>query len=120
VAAYYNDRLVSALPVARRLFCPQLGGNLALPGPRIAFNEKTGGVTGRYQKILDGLSSGDVAPVFEFRAHNAPLGMAFLRHQSGDSYQHAVLVALLHGSWNRSSNDGYKVVSLHWNEGNKI
>jgi len=60
-----------------------------------------------------------LAPVFEFRAHNAPLGMTFLRHQSDDLYQHAALVAL-HGSWNRSSKDGYKVVSLHWNERNEI
>ncbi|MEH6358020.1 MAG: PQQ-dependent sugar dehydrogenase, partial [Pseudomonadales bacterium] len=62
--------------------------------------------------------AGSLAPVFEFRAHNAPLGMTFLRHQS-DSYQHAALVAL-HGSWNRSSKDGYKVVSLHWNESNEV
>jgi glucose/arabinose dehydrogenase len=55
-----------------------------------------------------------IAPVFEFRAHNAPLGIAFLEAQVS-GYQHAALVAL-HGSWNRSSKDGYKVVSLHWNE----
>jgi glucose/arabinose dehydrogenase len=54
------------------------------------------------------------APAHKFRAHNAPLGMTFL---SGDKlppqYQRSALVAL-HGSWNRSSPDGYKVVSLHW------
>jgi glucose/arabinose dehydrogenase len=53
------------------------------------------------------------APSFEFRAHNAPLGIRFLRHQDNAAYQHSALVAL-HGSWNRSSKDGYKVVSLHW------
>lgn len=54
------------------------------------------------------------APAHNFRAHNAPLGMTFL---NGDAlppeYQRSALVAL-HGSWNRSSPDGYKVVSLHW------
>lgn len=54
------------------------------------------------------------APAHNFRAHNAPLGMTFL---DGDTlppaYQRTALAAL-HGSWNRSSPDGYKVVSLHW------
>lgn len=67
------------------------------------------------QQALIGKS---IAPVFEFRAHNAPLGMTFLTAQAGE-YQHAALVAL-HGSWNRSSKDGYKVVSLHWSDGGVI
>ncbi len=54
------------------------------------------------------------APAHNFRAHNAPLGMTFL---NGDKlpqqYQRSALAAL-HGSWNRSAPDGYKVVSLHW------
>jgi len=62
------------------------------------------------QRLIDE----SLAPAFEFRAHNAPLGITFLDAQVSD-YQHAALVAL-HGSWNRSSKDGYKVVSLHWNE----
>ena len=53
-------------------------------------------------------------PVHRFRAHNAPLGIVFLRNQpAGDAYHGAALVAL-HGSWNRTRKDGYKVVSLHW------
>ena len=53
-----------------------------------------------------------VAPVFGFRAHNAPLGMTFIRSATvTDAYKGAALVAL-HGSWNRSKKDGYKVVSL--------
>lgn len=59
-----------------------------------------------------------LAPAFSFRAHNAPLGMSFLKYQ-GAQYQHSALVAL-HGSWNRSIKDGYKVVSLHWNGAGKI
>jgi len=54
------------------------------------------------------------SPAHKFRAHNAPLGMTFLE---GDKlptqYQRSALVAL-HGSWNRSSPDGYKVVALDW------
>ena len=59
-------------------------------------------------------------PVHGFRAHNAPLGIVFLRNQpAGDAYRDVALVAL-HGSWNRTRKDGYKVVSLHWNEDGKI
>lgn len=55
-----------------------------------------------------------IAPVFSFRPHNAPLGITFPDTQSwpGD-FERSALVAL-HGSWNRSSPEGYKVVSLHW------
>jgi glucose/arabinose dehydrogenase len=54
------------------------------------------------------------APAHEFRAHVAPLGMRFLRHSARDvAYERAALVAL-HGSWNRSTPDGYAVVSLHF------
>ncbi|NQX89350.1 MAG: PQQ-dependent sugar dehydrogenase [Halioglobus sp.] len=56
------------------------------------------------------------APVHGFRAHNAPLGMTFLRwDKRPTAYKNSALVAL-HGSWNRSSPDGYKVVSLHWTQ----
>ncbi len=57
-------------------------------------------------------------PVFSFRAHNAPLGLSFLAgarlpagwHGRGEDM---ALVAL-HGSWNRSRKDGYKVVLLRF------
>lgn len=56
------------------------------------------------------------APVHGFRAHNAPLGIAFLEGKDlPDDYRRTALVAL-HGSWNRSSPDGYKVVSLHFSD----
>ena len=59
-------------------------------------------------------------PVHGFRAHNAPLGIVFLRRPpAGDAYHGAALVAL-HGSWNRTQKDGYKVVSLHWSADGKI
>ena len=58
-------------------------------------------------------------PVFNFPAHNAPLGIHFLEHATRPDYRHAAIVAL-HGSWNRREKDGYKVVSLHWNEAGEI
>lgn len=55
-----------------------------------------------------------IPPAYPFRAHNAPLGITFIRDERApDGYRNAALVAL-HGSWNRSRKDGYKVVSLHW------
>jgi glucose/arabinose dehydrogenase len=59
-------------------------------------------------------------PVHGFRAHNAPLGIVFLRHQPADGAYHDAALVALHGSWNRTRKDGYKVVSLHWNADGKI
>ena len=56
------------------------------------------------------------SPAFSFPAHNAPLGITFLEHTGlPNTFKHSALVAL-HGSWNRSKKDGYKVVSLHWSQ----
>ncbi len=65
--------------------------------------------TGR-EAVIDA----SIPPAFSFRAHNAPLGMVFLRSdKQPDEFRGDALVAL-HGSWNRSRKDGYKVVALHW------
>ena len=55
-------------------------------------------------------------PVHTFGAHNAPLGMRFLRHPAHRELGARVALVALHGSWNRSVPDGYAVVSLHWAE----
>ena len=61
-----------------------------------------------------------VSPAHEFRAHNAPLGIVFLRQDNHPSdYREAAIVAL-HGSWNRTTKDGYKVVSLHFSADGSI
>lgn len=61
-----------------------------------------------------------IPPAYEFRAHNAPLGITFTRHAGvPEALRGAALVAL-HGSWNRSIKDGYKVVSLHWRADGQI
>ncbi len=63
---------------------------------------------------LDLLASA-LRPAFKFRPHNAPLGIHFIRGVDyfPAGYAKSALVAL-HGSWNRSELDGYKVISLHW------
>jgi glucose/arabinose dehydrogenase len=59
-----------------------------------------------------------IAPVHGFRAHNAPLGIRFLR-KPAPGFERGALVAL-HGSWNRSKSDGYKVALLQWDPDDKI
>lgn len=62
----------------------------------------------------DAKIAASIPPAFAFNAHNAPLGITFLRGEGlPEDLRGAALVAL-HGSWNRSRKDGYKVVSLHW------
>jgi glucose/arabinose dehydrogenase len=64
--------------------------------------------------------STSIPPAHGFRAHNAPLGIAFLRGEAWpEPYRHAAVVAL-HGSWNRTRKDGYRVVSLHWSADGRI
>lgn len=53
-------------------------------------------------------------PVHAFRAHNAPLGITFLRDDRWPETLRGAAVIALHGSWNRTRKDGYQVVSLHW------
>lgn len=67
-----------------------------------------------YGDTPDPRISGAISPAYAFRAHNAPLGLQFIR---GDGlppiYRDAAIVAL-HGSWNRTRKDGYKVITLHF------
>lgn len=71
--------------------------------------------SGREQEIAS-----SIPPAYDFAAHNAPLGITFVRGApEGSALDGAALVAL-HGSWNRTRKDGYEVVSLHWNEDGSI
>lgn len=55
-----------------------------------------------------------IGPVHGFKAHTAPLGIAFLNGEHlPDEFKRSALVAQ-HGSWNRTSKAGYRLVSLHW------
>ena len=68
----------------------------------------------------DAAAARAIPPAHSFRAHNAPLGLAFLRGANLPAgYSRTALVAL-HGSWNRSEPDGYKVVALDWQPDGRI
>ena len=59
------------------------------------------------------------APIYEFQAHSAPLGLTFIDSpQFPKGWQGDLLVAY-HGSWNRSIPTGYKIVRMNVS-GNKI
>ena len=53
-------------------------------------------------------------PAHAFRAHNAPLGMTFVRGPNAPAAIRGDALVALHGSWNRTHKDGYKVVALRW------
>ena len=62
----------------------------------------------------DAVIAASIAPAFAFRAHNAPLGIVFLKSDRQAATLRGAALVALHGSWNRSKKDGYKVVSLQW------
>lgn len=60
------------------------------------------------------------APVWKYNAHNAPLGMRFYHgRQFPENYRNQLFVAL-HGSWNRSQPDGYKVALVKFKDGKPV
>jgi len=61
-----------------------------------------------------------IPPVHGYAAHNAPLGLTFIRGDRVPVDYRGAALAALHGSWNRTEKDGYKVVSLHWTEDGDI
>jgi glucose/arabinose dehydrogenase len=71
--------------------------------------------TGQMAKLAE-----TTVPAHGFRPHNAPLGIHFLRGPGlPPGYDRTALVAL-HGSWNRTKLDGYKVVALQWADDGSI
>ena len=69
-----------------------------------------------YGDIADPRIADAIPPEHSFQAHVAPLSLTFVEG-SLPGLENAALVAL-HGSWNRSSKVGYKLVSLHWDGDN--
>jgi glucose/arabinose dehydrogenase len=59
-----------------------------------------------------------IAPAAKLQAHSAPLGMTFLARATAlpDEYRADLLVAY-HGSWNRDTPTGAKVVRIHVSDG---
>jgi glucose/arabinose dehydrogenase len=59
-----------------------------------------------------GACEGVPLPLTEMQAHSAPLGLVFYTGQTfPEAYHHDLFIAF-HGSWNRSTPTGYKVVRL--------
>lgn len=61
-----------------------------------------------------------IPPAHAFRAHNAPLGIHFVRGDGVPAAWRGAALVALHGSWNRTDKDGYKLVSLHWRPDGRI
>jgi glucose/arabinose dehydrogenase len=51
------------------------------------------------------------------QAHSAPLGVSFLGNSSFPMPYHDGAVTALHGSWNRATKTGYKVIFFPWKDG---
>ncbi len=65
-----------------------------------------------------GSCDGVAAPAVEMQAHSAPLGLAFYSGQQFPQEYRGSLFVAFHGSWNRSTPTGYKVVRIPF-RGNK-
>ena len=61
-----------------------------------------------------------IPPAHGFHPHNAPLGITFVRNAKAPVELRGAALVALHGSWNRTKKDGYKVVSLHWQNDGQI
>ena len=61
-----------------------------------------------------------IPPAHPFRAHNAPLGIAFLPADLAPGLPRGTAIVALHGSWNRTRKDGYEVASLHFGADGRI
>ena len=70
---------------------------------------------GRYDEKTHGQP---IAPAHEFKAHVAPLSLRFMTKQAHTDQVPKGGLALVaqHGSWNRSSKIGYKVVQLAFDD----
>lgn len=53
-----------------------------------------------------------IPPIYEFQAHSAPLGLTFIKSPLFSDTQQGDLLIAYHGSWNRSTPTGYKVVRM--------
>jgi glucose/arabinose dehydrogenase len=56
-------------------------------------------------------------PTFELQAHSAPLGLAFYSGSAFPADYHGDLFVAFHGSWNRTTPTGYKVIRARFANG---
>jgi glucose/arabinose dehydrogenase len=60
------------------------------------------------------------APVWQFKAHVAPLGLRFYKGQQfPEKYRNQLFVAQ-HGSWNRTKPDGYRIALIRFEQGKPV
>lgn len=64
-----------------------------------------------------GFCATTLAPSVEIQAHSAPLGLAFYTGAAFPQPYQGDLFVALHGSWNRSVPTGYKLVRVHFENG---
>ena len=69
-----------------------------------------------YGKDVGDRAKTAIMPAYKLPAHVAPLAILFLRHGRAGASAGTALVTE-HGSWNRSTKDGYQVVALTWRDG---
>ncbi len=88
-------------------------------GQHFGFPWYGGGRTRTPEFSVDTPPADVVAPVIEFRAHTASLGIHFYRGRMfPPAYRHDAFVAQ-HGSWNRSSKIGYRVMRIRFDDQGK-
>lgn len=79
-----------------------------------------GGGTDRTAEMRDTVPPDTIAPVVAFQAHVAPLGVDFYSgRQFPADYKHDAFVAQ-HGSWNRSSPVGYRVMRIRFDAAGNV
>ena len=61
-----------------------------------------------------------ISPALELPAHNAPLGLDFYQGENFPAEYRGDVFLALHGSWNRSIPDGYKVVRVRVENGKPL
>lgn len=61
-----------------------------------------------------------IAPVWKYKAHNAPLGMRFYRGKQFPSGFKNQLFVAQHGSWNRTKPDGYRIALVRFKGGKPV
>lgn len=65
-----------------------------------------------FGKGKDDLIAASIPPAHRFGAHVAPLGLTFYSGTRFPQRYHGALFVAQHGSWNRSTKSGYRVVAL--------
>ena len=60
------------------------------------------------------------SPVWKFKAHNAPLGIHFYQSSQFPEHYHHQLFVAQHGSWDRSTPDGYRIALVKFKQGKPV